>query len=308
MIFSISVIICTHNPRKDYIHRVLFALKQQSLSFDVWELLLVDNASDTVLSKDLDISWHPQARHIREDKLGLTPARLRGIQESQGDLLIFVDDDNVLGNDYLREANSLLEAHPFLGAFGGHIMAETERPVEDWQKPFLAYLAVREITQPIWGNVSFNGQNVPYGAGMCIRREVVHYYAKTIFNDPVRMQLDRKGNSLSSGGDSDLALTAYDCGYATGLFPSLKLKHIIPQYRLSIDYLLRLKREGSFSGYMLGYIRNGDIPKTEGNIFSHLLYKIRTLKLQPLDRKMRFAEESAQKLALKEIKKLQAGK
>ena len=96
MISSLSVIICTHNPRSDYLSRVLQALDSQSLSKESWELLLIDNASEKILSTEIDLSWHPNSRHIREEQLGLTPARLRGIKESVGEILIFVDDDNVL--------------------------------------------------------------------------------------------------------------------------------------------------------------------------------------------------------------------
>src|SRR6266481_7107559 len=98
----VSVIICAHNPRPDYLGRALEALKGQTLSKDQWELLLVDNASKENLAERFDLSWHPHARHIREDELGLTPARLRGITESIGKLLVFVDDDNVLSLDYLE--------------------------------------------------------------------------------------------------------------------------------------------------------------------------------------------------------------
>ena len=38
-----SVIICTHNPRSDYLRRVLDALKAQTLLREQWELLLIDN-------------------------------------------------------------------------------------------------------------------------------------------------------------------------------------------------------------------------------------------------------------------------
>src|SRR3989442_702908 len=93
---GISVIICTHNPRPDYLERVLEALKAQTLSSEQWELVLVDNASRDQLSSWVQLSWHPQARCIRENELGLTPARLRGISEAVGKLFVFVDDDNVL--------------------------------------------------------------------------------------------------------------------------------------------------------------------------------------------------------------------
>ena len=99
---EISVIICTRNPREDYLRRTLDALKAQSLPKDQWELLVVDNASDAPLAGRFDLSWHPNARHVREEKVGLTHARLHGIAASQADLLVFVDDDNVLRPDYLR--------------------------------------------------------------------------------------------------------------------------------------------------------------------------------------------------------------
>ena len=79
---DISVVLCTHNPRADYLDRVLVGLRRQTLSFQRWALLLIDNASNEPLANRFDIGWHPNGRHVREDELGLTPARLRGIAES----------------------------------------------------------------------------------------------------------------------------------------------------------------------------------------------------------------------------------
>src|SRR6266568_4862897 len=114
---QVSVIICCHNPRVDYLARVLEALKAQTLSTDNWELLVVDNASDEALAGWFDISWHPKARHIQERQLGLTAARLCGIHESLGDLCVFVDDDNVLAKNYLEAALDLAHEYPKIGAF-----------------------------------------------------------------------------------------------------------------------------------------------------------------------------------------------
>src|SRR5277367_5769846 len=98
---EISVIVCTHNPRADYLRRTLDALREQNFPLNKWELLLIDNASEKPLAEVYDLSWHPQGRHVRELELGLTAARVRGIRESNGGLLVFVDDDNVLAPDYL---------------------------------------------------------------------------------------------------------------------------------------------------------------------------------------------------------------
>ena len=93
---QLSVIICAHNPRSDYLARVLDGLKAQTFRLTngscYWLTMLQGPAAQSH-----NISWHPNARHVREeDVLGLIPARVRGIAESTGDLLVFVDDDNVL--------------------------------------------------------------------------------------------------------------------------------------------------------------------------------------------------------------------
>jgi len=46
----LSVIICTHNPREDYLRRTLEAFEKQTLPRDQWELQLVDNASNEALA------------------------------------------------------------------------------------------------------------------------------------------------------------------------------------------------------------------------------------------------------------------
>jgi hypothetical protein len=75
------------------------------------------------------LKWHPSARYIREEVLGLTPARLRGIQEAQGELLVFVDDDSVLDSSDLEVAETIAKSRPDLGCWGaGRIEPEYEKP------------------------------------------------------------------------------------------------------------------------------------------------------------------------------------
>ncbi len=100
---DLSVIICTHNPRADFLRRTLDALKEQTLARGEWELVLVDNASKTAVAGAWDLAWHPRGRHVREEELGLTHARFRGIREATGAVLVFVDDDNILAPDYLQQ-------------------------------------------------------------------------------------------------------------------------------------------------------------------------------------------------------------
>src|SRR6516162_144183 len=119
---SLSVILCTHNPRHDYLCRVPASPRGQTLPDEQWEFLVVDNSSKQPLGEIWDISWHPRGRHVREAELGLTPARVRGIQESSGELLVFVDDDNLLAPDFLARVTAMSARYPGLGVFGAGIL------------------------------------------------------------------------------------------------------------------------------------------------------------------------------------------
>jgi len=253
---DISVIICTHNPRPDYLARVLEAIKTQTLPKDQWELLLVDNNCQEPLSCQWDLSWHVHARHIREEDLGLTPARLRGIKESQGDLLVFVDDDNVLDADYLEQAWTIAGTHGFLGVWGGHIIPEFESEPPPWIESFRLTLACVEVAEDRWSNLKFYYGTVPPGAGMCVRRPVADEFMRVANADPRRRLLGRRGTEgLGSGEDTDLALTACDLGLGTGQFTRLKMTHLIPSVRLQEAYIIKLCEAIGVSGIIVEALR-----------------------------------------------------
>jgi hypothetical protein len=297
----ISVIICTHNPRRDYLDRVLQALKSQTLPIEQWELLLIDNASDELLSPEIDLTWHHQARHIREEQLGLTPARLRGIQEAVAETLVFVDDDNVLDSDYLEVALQISKDWPTIGAWGGQAIPKFEETPSEWTKHYWGYLAIREFDRDIWSNLLRQGETVPCGAGLCVRKVVARKYADLVRKQPKRAGMDRKGKLLISCGDSDLALTACDIGLGTGQFTSLKLTHLIPACRLQEDYLLKLMEGMSYSLAILASFRGKLPPPPNPSWGTKLLQHYYRWRLEPRQRRFHDASERGLALALKEI-------
>jgi hypothetical protein len=50
----------------------------------------------------------------------------------------------------------------------------------------------------------------------------------------------RTGNQLASGDDTQMVLLCLSKGYAAGVSPALKIKHIIPEARANYEYLQRL--------------------------------------------------------------------
>src|SRR5437899_4499097 len=253
---ELSVIVCSHNPRADYLQRTLRALGEQTLSKASWELILIDNASSNALAERYPLAWHVHGRHVCEQQLGLTPARLRGIAESKGNILVFVDDDNILDNTYLQDVLDIASAHPRLGAWSGNVELEFETPPAEWTRPFRPFLVERKIETD---NISCSrelDEPLPVGAGLCVRCVIAEGYAKTVKCSEWRQGLDRKGASLTSAGDLDLALTACDLGYSRGVFRRLHLLHLIPSERLTEPYFLRLVQSIQFSSYVLQMGRN----------------------------------------------------
>ena len=159
MKLELSVIIPTHNPRREYLARTLEALAAQTLNHESWEVVVIDNKSENIgyrisdivgdrlgkaesgkrkaektPSAISDLPSTPSVRVVREDKLGLTHARVRGFQEAKGEIVVMVDDDNVLKPDYLERAVEILEKNSELGAIGGKALPEFEIEPPEWLK------------------------------------------------------------------------------------------------------------------------------------------------------------------------------
>jgi len=242
---SLSVVICTFNPRKDHLLRTFEGLRRQSLNTDEWELLVVDNASSIPVADSFDLAWHRNARVLREDRLGISFARVCGLRATKSDLFVFVDDDNILNPNYLEESLRIGRCHPNLGAWGGTIEPEYEIPVPPELAPYMGLLAIRKVSKAAWSN-AYNTAVTPYGAGMTIRRSVMEQYINPV-REKQLVKFGRKGlETFFSCEDTDMAWCAIDIGLGCGVFPELILLHLIPQRRISESYLLKIQ-EGTYS-------------------------------------------------------------
>jgi len=282
----VSVLIPTHNPRMDYLARVIDALKQQTLSPEQWELLVVDNASKEMVDGRLDLSWHSNARVVREERLGLTNARLRGFAETTGETIVLVDDDNVLAPDYLEQVARIAREHHFIGTWSGALELELEEGSPEPARPLRHLLCERKPSKDVWSNDRSNFAATPWGAGECIRRAVAEAYARKVENDPRRRQLDLQGEQLVYGGDTDIAYTGLEMGLGMGVFTSLKITHLTPKSRCTEEYLLRNYEARAYSEVLHHWVEHGTIPKQRTDLRGRLGMFARQMLGSPLERKM----------------------
>ncbi|HTJ78565.1 MAG TPA: glycosyltransferase [Rariglobus sp.] len=242
----LSVIIPTRNPHPHRFARTLAGLAAQTLNSSEWELLIVDNGSDPALQLPIDSPCRDNLRIVHEPVAGLTPARLRGIRESGGEVLVFVDDDNVLAAGFLAAVLERFSTSPNLAVAGGPVRPEFEIQPPTWVHEFRDLLALHDHGDvPL---VTAGGAGLPWpafspvGAGLCIRRSHAIAYADSLALQPERRSLDRRGGELTSGGDNDMVFTAFHAGGDVGYFPELALVHLIPAGRINAGYLARLNQ------------------------------------------------------------------
>lgn len=240
---GLSVVVCTYNPDRVRLARTFAALAAQTLPAEQFEIILVDNASNPPVADPRNM---PNLRIVREARQGLTFARLSGVTEAGSPIVVFVDDDNVLAENYLEKVLDRFEADKELGAIGGRITPIWENgPPPAWIEPFRDLLALRDLGEvPLRATATdplSYPECAPVGAGMALRRAALSNWIAAVSDG--NGTADRTGGSLLSGGDNDIVLHVLRSGWAVAYEPAMAMAHIIPPGRLSRDYLGRLAQD-----------------------------------------------------------------
>jgi len=240
-----SIIICTYNPDEVIFRRCLNAVsKLQSNGLKI-EVIIVDNNSNIpLLGVDYVsafISNFQSSKVITVIQQGLNHARIAGILESKGKVILFFDDDNEPKDDYLIALNHLYLNYPQVGVWGpGNIDVDFLSVVE----PHLYEVAREAFQERHEQHVTYSNQHswqscYPFGTGLSLRKDYCLKYIEGVRAGLFTLS-DRKGNELSSGGDTQMIFFVISQGAAAGVSPSLSLTHIVPKKRTTFDYLKRL--------------------------------------------------------------------
>ncbi|TGG79032.1 MAG: glycosyltransferase [Aphanocapsa feldmannii 277cV] len=100
----LSVVIPTYN-RLPILQRCLGALERQQLDGEAngFEVVVVDDGSSdaTVATLERDAPHYPHLKLHRQDHGGAAVGRNRGVAEAQGDVIVFIDSDLVVLEDFL---------------------------------------------------------------------------------------------------------------------------------------------------------------------------------------------------------------
>lgn len=232
----ISVIICTYN-RDKYIYNVLKSLADNTLPYQEYEIVLINNNSTDRTAAECD-RFHTDFPHIgfryfTEHKQGLSHARNRGIEESEGDILVYVDDDATVNREYLQTYADFFRQHPQAWAAGGPIIPVYETQEPDWFSHYTKVLITGYLYD---GNKPhpFKHGKYPGGGNAAYRKEV--FSITGLFNP----ELGRKGNSLIGAEEKDIFDKMTQAGMIFHYLPTAILYHIIPEKKLTREHFNRL--------------------------------------------------------------------
>ena len=138
-----SVVICTYN-RRNLVLTALASLRRQTLHYDQFEVIVVDNdsrdgtfasvnayvqAGPLMVSRNPEDMWH--VRCLTETQNGLFYARNTGLQAARGEIIVFLDDDTIAQPTFLER---LLTAYDETGAdaIGGRVELRWEATRPHW--------------------------------------------------------------------------------------------------------------------------------------------------------------------------------
>lgn len=230
----ISAIICTYN-REKYIRQALVSLTTQTLPHNEFEIVVINNNS-TDRSEHEILQFHkdfPQFnfKYVTESDQGLSYARNRGIKESKGKWVTFLDDDAVATPDFLKKCIEYTEQNPKLIAFGGKIIPRFVDGKPKWYTKY--YWGV--TGQFDLGNDSFKilyRGKFPCGSNMTFDRSFFDRYG--LFNT----NLGRKGAILLAGEEKELfsRVKPEEKDYVM-YYPDLEVEHCVDNTKLNAVYL-----------------------------------------------------------------------
>lgn len=122
-----SVIIPLYN-KAPYIEKALRSVLAQT--FTDYELVVVDDGSQddsaNVAEKVLE-EFSIRHKLIRQDNAGVSSARNRGVADSQGEYLCFLDADDWWAPTFLAEISTLIDEYPEAGIYGTGYTIVNER-------------------------------------------------------------------------------------------------------------------------------------------------------------------------------------
>lgn len=251
---AVSIVIPTHN-RADRFERVIQRIMAQDIPSDCYEVIVVDsNSSDSTPQLLAELARrYGNLTTLRCEKPGAAAARNMGMGRATAPLIFLIDDDILVGRDFLRRSLIAAKQNP-----GRVLLGQIVAPWDDSVSPFERYLLQAQDVNIY--NFTDN-QNVPanyfYTACVAIPREVL---GTTRFDE---------GFSVYGVEDIEFGFRLLGEEKRMVYLPNLQVLHdYYPEYSV-------FRRKKRKAGYSLGYFLQQHPEHAHRFVFERRLVKYR---------------------------------
>lgn len=233
---QISVLIPTRN-RIDALRETLTSLAALDHQPGDHEIIVIDNGSTdgTAAMVQEAAASRSNLRYVHEPMPGLLSGRHRGAQEAAGDICAYLDDDVLVGREWLTGLQDAFR-DPAVALVGGPSSPKFKQPppawlddfyVEDDRGRYCGWLslvdcgAAIKVTDPclIWG------------LNYAVRRSTL-FDLGGFHPDNIPKALQR----YQGDGETGLSLRAIAAGVTALYHPRVAVQHLIPASRLGVAY------------------------------------------------------------------------
>ncbi len=226
--YSATLAIPTYN-RCGLLRETLASLAAHVHAAGPVEVLVIDNKSTDATREVATpfVAANEGWRYLVEPEQGLDHGRNRAVAEARGRIVVFLDDDVLLQPGWL---DALLA--PWAGPAGERIGAVGGAVTPVFPEGCPAWLAdwATPLTFPAG---PLTPRQMPMGANVAFRRDVFEKFG--LF----RHDLDRKGKSLLSGGETEMLKRLHHGGLEVWFAPDAEVLHQFPLSRMNFGYACR---------------------------------------------------------------------
>jgi glucosyl-dolichyl phosphate glucuronosyltransferase len=232
----ISVIVCTYNRSQIIIECLNSIISCEMPECEV-EIIVIDNNStdDTVevVSNFIQLNKNFNISLFSEKRQGLSIAKNRGINESRGELIIFLDDDAIVTQKWLMTYHRNYKNNA-IQCMGGKILP--------WLRDS-AYSFPQWFNTSLWGMLSMLDMgdekkivtypDFPYGGNFAVSKNVFMKVGE--FDET----FGRKKKSLISNEEMDFMLRLKQAEIPVYYIPDAIIYHLVQQERLKISFFIK---------------------------------------------------------------------
>jgi len=259
---TISVIICTYG--KERFNDVLDATKSVlNQTYSNYEIIIVIDKNRQLYEK-YKMALPLDIKLLESERPGLSHARNLGVQNANGHIIAFLDDDAIADKDWLKNMLANYEDTRVVGV-GGYV-----EPKWNGIKPLW-------FPEELYWTIGCTHKGAPkkkgvvrnvFGCNMSFRRRAFEKVG--LF----REEIGRVGKKLLAGEETEISIRILSNIPNSKIIydPAIKVYHKVPKERQTITYILKRSYYEGLSKALIKKKLKGNRLTTESGYIRYILY------------------------------------